>query len=113
MVKYIQKSLQSYYDILERYGYVPYTTVEKLLILTFIFDFIEDYFKVITEEDYKIISKVLTCLSGSDCFLPWMTLKELQNLHDILTPEILYYVMDDYIEDNYIEIKHKHYEQNI
>lgn len=66
------KTLDSYYTLLGKTGYVKSGVVKKYLIYLFLLEFVdlsEDY---ITEEDYNKIDKVLHRLfSHGGCLLPY------------------------------------------
>lgn len=67
----VHNSLMHYFKTLESTGYMPYENVYKLLIYILIEEMLTgemSYF--ITEDDYKDISKALSCLYGP-CMIPY------------------------------------------
>lgn len=72
MDKVLNKSLTRYFSILSKLGYVSYSEVDKLLVLIFIYDLLKsDCKSFITEEEYRILDKVLYCLYGHTCLIPY------------------------------------------
>ena len=60
-------TLNKYFDILSKAGYVKSKEVNKVIILTFLSRLLNDFFEYITEEDYNYIIKSVYCLS--DCLI--------------------------------------------
>ena len=60
-------TLNKYFDILSKAGYVKNKEVNKIIILTFLSRLLNDFFEYITEEDYNDIIKSIYCLS--DCLI--------------------------------------------
>ena len=72
MDEMIYSSLSSYFHVLEKTGYVPYSLMQRLLVLCFYRDFVfNDYRGIITKEDYHLIEQALDCLYGSTCLIPY------------------------------------------
>jgi len=64
--------LVGYYDLLTKTGYVKSGRVRKLLLYSFLVNFVEEFSHFITQEDYKQIQLLLTKLFASgDCLLPY------------------------------------------
>lgn len=64
--------ISNYFKTLSTFGYKNYSEVDKLLLLLFIEEILEGPIKeYITEDDYKSIVKVLYCLFGSTCLIPY------------------------------------------
>ena len=64
--------LVNFLDLLTKTGYVRAGMVKKLLLYTFLLDFVEYMHAFIDEEDYKIIERMLVKLfSGTNCLLPY------------------------------------------
>ena len=63
----IVDTLNKYFDILSKAGYVKNKEVNKVIILTFLSRLLNDFFEYITEEDYNDIIKSVYCLS--DCLI--------------------------------------------
>lgn len=65
-------ALELYFDILEQVGYMRSTSVERLLALLVVDDFLNtDINTFVSEEDYKLISSFLYCIYGRDCLTPY------------------------------------------
>ena len=60
-------TLNKYFDILSKTGYVKSKEVNKVIILTFLSRLLNDFYEYITEEDYNDIIKSIYCLS--DCLI--------------------------------------------
>lgn len=60
-------TLNKYFDILSKAGYVKNKEVNKVIILTFLSRLLNDFSEYITEEDYNNIIKSIYCLS--DCLI--------------------------------------------
>ena len=60
-------TLNKYFDILSKTGYVKNKEVNKVIILTFLSRLLNDFSEYITEEDYNDIIKSVYCLS--DCLI--------------------------------------------
>lgn len=72
MDEILYNALSRYYHALEVKGYMPIIQAYKLLVLIFYKDFVySDYRGIITEKDYMLIEKVLDCLYGTTCLIPY------------------------------------------
>lgn len=60
-------TLNKYFDILSKAGYINNKEVNKVIILTFLSRLLNDFSEYITEEDYNNIIKSVYCLS--DCLI--------------------------------------------
>ena len=60
-------TLNKYFNILSKKGYVKNKEVNKVIILTFLSRLLNDFSEYITEEDYNDIIKSVYCLS--DCLI--------------------------------------------
>ena len=60
-------TLNKYFDILSKAGYVKSKEVNKVIILTFLSRLLNDFSEYITEDDYNDIIKSVYCLS--DCLI--------------------------------------------
>lgn len=68
----INTSLKRYFNSLFKFGYKSYNEVNKLLVLLFIQELLNsDCKNFITEKDYITIHKILYCLYGSTCLIPY------------------------------------------
>lgn len=82
MNEVVYDSLSSYYNALEKLGYMSYDNAQKLLILAFYKDFMyNDYRGLITKEDYKVIERALNCLFGTTCLIPYPDYLKMGKLH--------------------------------
>ena len=66
----IVDTLNKYFDILSKAGYVKNKEVNKVIILTFLSRLLNDFYEYITEEDYNDIIKSIYCLSNCLIRLP-------------------------------------------
>lgn len=83
----LYKSLNQYFKILERTGYLSPSSVNRLLAYIMILEFFEQpLYYYITEEDYKYLQKALYCLYGKDCLIPYPTITE-----NLVSKPILFY----------------------
>lgn len=72
MDEIIYNALNKYYHALSLKGYMPDIHSYKLLVLTFIRDFVfHDYRGNVKEKDYHLIEKALDCLYGTTCLIPY------------------------------------------
>ena len=72
MDRIVYNALSSYYNALEKTGYMSYPQIEKLLLLCFYRDFVyQDYRAKLSKDDYHLIERVLNCLWGSTCLIPY------------------------------------------
>ena len=72
MREVVYNAIIDYYSALEKMGYLPYSHAEKLLVLSFYKDFVEnDYRGIISRDDYAFLEKALDCLFGSSCLIPY------------------------------------------
>lgn len=77
MIQLISKTkaegfLVNYVDLLTQTGYVRPGMVRKLLLYTFLLDFVEYMHAFIDEKDYGLIEKLLSKLfAGGNCLLPY------------------------------------------
>jgi len=82
MDEILYNALSNYYDVLSKTGYISSSDTEKLLLFSFYRDFVyNDYRGHITEEDYYLIDKVLNCLYGSTCLIPYPDYLKMGKLH--------------------------------
>ena len=71
------QAIDRYFKVLEKTGYVKDQDVNKVMLLTFLTEFIQQFQSYITEDDYRAISKLLSCLSNTSCLIPYRQFKEL------------------------------------
>lgn len=72
MDEIIFEAVNKYFTHLSNVGYFNQSNVDKLLLLTFIQEMIDNDFRgLISEEDYDYINKALYCLYGSSCLIPY------------------------------------------
>lgn len=65
-------SINRYYQVLKRTGFIGDQEVYKLFTLSFLDDlFKEDFSWYITEEDYRLMDNLITCLSKNSCIIPY------------------------------------------
>lgn len=82
MDELIYNGVGSYYNALEKTGYMSYTNMQKLLLLIFYRDFVfHDYRGLLSKEDYRLIERALDCLWGSTCLIPYPDYLKMGKLH--------------------------------
>ena len=82
MDRIVYNALCSYYNALEKTGYMAHSHAEKLLVLIFIRDFVyNDYRGIISKDDYHLIERALDCLYGSTCLIPYPDYLKMGKLH--------------------------------
>ena len=108
----VYNALSSYYNVLEKTGYVNYSQMEKLLILCFYRDFtLQDYRGLINKDDYHLIEKALDCLYGSTCLIPYPDYLKMGKLHLGEMTEVLERVKK--VEDTKVVKNNNTYSQEI
>lgn len=66
------EALRRYFKTLSQIGYKGYDSVHKLLILLYIQEIFTGVMSLyITEEDYRVMQRVLNCLYGTTCLIPY------------------------------------------
>ena len=82
MDEIIYNAFSSYYNVLEKLGYISYPQSQKLLLLCFYRDFVfHDYRGLLNKEDYYLIERALDCLWGSTCLIPYPDYLKMGKLH--------------------------------
>ena len=82
MDELIYNGIGSYYNALEKTGYMSYANMQKLLLLIFYRDFVfHDYRGLLSKEDYRLIERALDCLWGSTCLIPYPDYLKMGKLH--------------------------------
>ena len=82
MDEILYNSLSSYFNALGYKGYMPYSQMQKLLVLIFYRDFVyNDYRGLISKDDYLMIERALDCLYGSTCLIPYPDYLKMGKLH--------------------------------
>ena len=78
----VYEALEKYYHALGVKGYMSYPNMQKLLILSFYNDFVySDYRGLLSIDDYRLIERVLDCLYGSTCLIPYPDYLKMGSLH--------------------------------
>lgn len=73
------EALSRYFRTLGVYGYVKDVDVYKLLVLSYIEELLSGSMNIlISENEYNIIRKVLLCLTGSNCLIPYPSYLNMQ-----------------------------------
>lgn len=75
--KLVSDALNRYFTVLESTGYISDVDTDKLILLQFLYGFIQEYQYYITEADYNKIASILQCLAGSSCLVPYYEYKAL------------------------------------
>lgn len=69
-------SLDRYFTSLSVTGYRSYTEVYKLLVLSFIEELLYSFPGMVSENDYRLFSKVLENIYGTSCLIPYPDYKK-------------------------------------
>ena len=67
----VSESLNRYFTVLESLGQISNADTNKLILLSFIQEFLGEYQGYITEEDYRVIDSIIQCLAGTSCLIPY------------------------------------------
>lgn len=71
LIDEVYNSIEHYFEYLSKTGYMPYGRVFQLLVFSFIQEVLySDMRYFVTEQDYKLIDRVLQCIYGS-CLIPF------------------------------------------
>lgn len=82
MDEMVYDALSRYFHALELKGYIPYSDVQRVLLLSFYNNFVSsDYRGFLTEGDYHLIKWALDCLYGSTCLIPYPDYLKMGKLH--------------------------------
>lgn len=82
MENFVYNSINKYFNVLIKMGYVKDKTVEDLVVLIFYYHLLYDDFRgYITKEDYRSIEKALNCLYGTSCLIPYPDYLKMGKLH--------------------------------
>ena len=75
-------AFERYYHALGKLGYMAHSQAEKLLVMSFYWDYVmNDYRGLISKEDYHQIECALECLFGSTCLIPYPDYLKMGNLN--------------------------------
>ena len=64
-------SLNDYFNVLSKLGYINYCIVGDLIVSLFLNDVLNGLFGMVSEEDYKDIENCLYCIYGRNCLIPY------------------------------------------
>ena len=82
MDEMLYSAFSNYFHALEMKGYMSYSQMQKLLVLSFYRDFVfSDYRGILTKEDYHLIEQALDCLYGTTCLIPYPDYLKMSKLH--------------------------------
>jgi hypothetical protein len=82
MDEMVYNALSSYYNALDKKGYMPWGNVIKLLVLLFYWEFVyHDYRCHLNRADYRLIEEALNCLYGTTCLIPYPDYLKMGKLH--------------------------------
>ena len=73
----VSESLNRYFTVLESVGQVSDADTSKLILLQFLQEFLQEYQGYITEEDYRVIDRIIQCLAGTSCLIPYRQYQQL------------------------------------
>ena len=63
------EALHRYFTRLSQSGYMKYSNVNSLIVLLYIQEIVKEF--ELDIEEQAIINKVLSCLQGSNCMIPY------------------------------------------
>ena len=66
----IVNSIDHYYSLLSKTGYLSQCKVDGLIVFTFIENFLSDFDYMLSNENFELLNKVVNCLSGN-CIIPY------------------------------------------
>lgn len=77
LIKLASNSLSRYFSTLTNIGYKSQEEVDKMFLLLFIEELLQDNLLslYITDKDYNTINNILACLYGSSCLIPYPEFK--------------------------------------
>lgn len=62
-------SLNRYFTVLKSTGYLEGNNINKLLLLIFITEMLQDYKKCMSDEDIKMLMNMISCLGSTSCLI--------------------------------------------
>ena len=72
MLNTLLNGFTKYYNTLTKIGYINDSSVNNLIIASWIYDVLNGkYGFLVNEEQYKLIGEVLSCIEGT-CLVPWI-----------------------------------------
>ena len=72
MVNIAYEAVNRYFNHLSNVGYFKQSDVNKLILITFIQELLDQDFRgLVSENDYDAINRALYCLYGSSCLIPY------------------------------------------
>ena len=74
--KFTATTLDRYFEILKYKGYIPENQTNKLILLQFLQELLQEYPYFVTEQDYTTIERIVQCLSDSACLIPYREYKQ-------------------------------------
>ena len=98
-------TLDNYFNVLHKVGYLNDTKVNQVLLLTYLNDMLQDCRFFITAEDYTTIASVLSCLMTDSCLVPYSEFIELTEPSEYYINNLQLRVSEEFerrkvIEDN-------------
>lgn len=75
--KMLMEALNRYFTVLEKTGYINDADTDRIILLSYLQEFLSEYQYYITEEDYNVINRIIQCLAGQSCLIPYGEFMEL------------------------------------
>lgn len=98
------QSLERYFTVLEKTGYMNDVDTNKLMLLLFLQEFLDTYSHYITEDDYNLINSIIVCLYSTSCLIPYVQYKKLtEPLNDYILTVPIRTTEEDIIRHSEIE----------
>lgn len=110
-------SISTYFNTLTQFGYKKPGDVNKLLIYSFIEEMLTGEMRFyITEADYRLIEKALSCMYGSSCLIPYPQYANDDSLFEgiegvIVKPRLTEDTNIRFTEDGKIRVKSSNYDR--
>lgn len=68
MDKLLFEAINNYYGTAVKTGYLPLSTIKKLIVLDFVSDLVNEEHEISCEDRY-LISKLYNCITENNCLL--------------------------------------------
>lgn len=69
----VLSSIDNYFEVLKSTGYMKDRSVEQLVLLDFLQDFVDNYQEYFQGKDYRVLNNIFNCLVNNSCLMDWNT----------------------------------------
>lgn len=91
-----EEAIIRYFTTLSQFGYKKYSSVNKLLLLIFLEEFLTGPFlQYLTEKDYREITNCIYCLVGSDCMIDFPIFEVNDGFQNINRRNVVFRITED------------------